>query len=202
MPRRWWRLLLGTAAFSLVAPVGFVALPLAALLVATRPAPAIAWGVAVALAALGAWTLLPAPGDRLGTLAAAFAVCAAVAFAGGNLLAPVGLWRQSLRALLWAGAATLGLATVAWRGIAWSELHWEATRKATVGAFAVIALAPGTFSMMEPLVRLLSSAAPVLLALQTLAGLALAWFWHARLDLAPAPVVALADGTPVLPSHT
>jgi len=202
VPRRWWRLVLGTAAFSLVAPVGFVALPLAALLVATRPAPAIAWGVAVALAALGAWTLLPAPGDRLGTLAAAFAVCAAVAFAGGNLLAPAGLWRQSLRALLWAGAATLGLATVAWGGIAWSELHWEATRQATVDAFAVIALVPGTFSLMEPLVRLLSGAAPVLLALQTLAGLALAWFWHARLDLATAPVAALADGTPVLPSHT
>ena len=103
---------------------------------------------------------------------------------------------------LWAGAATLGLATVAWGGIAWSELHWEATRQATVDAFAVIALLPGTFSLMEPLVRLLSGAAPVLLALQTLAGLALAWFWHARLDLAPAPVAALADGKTVLPSHT
>src|SRR5207247_1787250 len=128
-----WRLVLGTAAFSLVAPVGFVALPLAALFIATRPAPGIAWGVAVALAAFGAWTLLPAPGDRLGTLEAAFALWAAVAFAGGNLLAPVGLWRQSVRALLWAGAATLGLATVAWGGIAWSELHWEATRKVKDG---------------------------------------------------------------------
>ncbi len=202
MPRRWWRLVLGTAAFSLVAPVGFVALPLAALLIATRPAPGIAWGVAVALAAFGAWTLLPAPGDRLGTLEAAFALWAAVAFAGGNLLAPVGLWRQSVRALLWAGAATLGLATVAWGGIAWSELHWEATRKATVDAFAVITLMPGAFSLMEPLVRLLSDAAPVILAVETLAGLALAWFWHARLDLATAPVASLARGSAVLPSHT
>jgi len=202
VPRRWWRLVLGTAAFSLVAPVGFVALPLAALFIATRPAPGIAWGVAVALAAFGAWTLLPAPGDRLGTLEAAFALWAAVAFAGGNLLAPVGLWRQSVRALLWAGAATLGLATVAWGGIAWSELHWEATRKATVDAFAVITLMPGAFSLMEPLVRLLSDAAPVILAVETLAGLALAWFWHARLHLATAPVASLARGSSVLPSHT
>ena len=201
MRHGWWRLVLATAAFSLVVPIGFVTLPLAALLVATRPGPA--WLLALALAALGAWTLLPAPGDRLGTLEAAFALCAAVAFAGGAVVAPAGRWRQAVRAVLWAGAATLGLAWAAWGGIAWGELHWELTRAATVAAFSAISLVPRLYSVVEPLVRLFSDAAPVLLVLQTLVGLALAWSWHARLEFASAP--SLSEGqspTPIVPSHT
>jgi len=216
--RGWWRLVLGTAAFSLVVPIGFVALPLAALLVATRPAPSVVRGLALGLAGLGAWTLFPAPGDRLATLQAAFALCAAVAFAGGALLAPVGLWRQAVRALLWAGAATAALAWAAWGGISWSELHWEATRRATVTVFAAIAFVPEAFSVMESLVRLLSNVAPAVLAVETVVGLALAWHWHTRLAavpltaldrLAAAPPdvaeVSLSDGqpgTPVVPNHT
>ncbi len=204
MRHGWWRVVLATAAFSLVVPIGFVALPLAALLVATRPA-GVASVLAVALATLGAWTLLPAPGDRLGTLEAAFALCAAVAFAGGAVLAPAGRWRQAVRAVLWAAAATLGLAWAAWGGIAWGELHWELTRAATVAAFTAISLVPRLYSVVEPLVRLFSDAAPVLLVLQTLVGLALAWSWHARLEFAPAPVPSMTEGqspTPIVPSHT
>jgi len=215
--RGWWRLVLGTAAFSLVVPIGFVALPLAALLVASRPAPGVVWGLALGLAGLGAWTLFPAPGDRLAALQAAFALCAAVAFAGGALLAPVGLWRQAVRALLWAVAATAALAWAAWGGIPWSELHWEATRNATVTVFSAIAFVPSAFSAMEALIRLLSDLPPVALALKTVVGLALAWHWHARLApallaaldrlAAPAPEARDASlsaqpGSPVVPNHT
>ena len=204
MRHGWWRVVLATAAFSLVVPIGFVALPLAALLVATRPA-GTASVLALALAALGAWTLLPASGDRLGTLEAAFALSAAVAFAGGAVLAPAGRWRQAVRAVLWAAAATLGLAWAAWGGIAWGELHWELTRAATVAAFTAISLVPRLFSVLEPLVRLFSDAAPGLLVLQTLAGLALAWSWHTRLEFAPAPASSRSEGqspSPIVPSHT
>ena len=155
--------------------------------------------------------------SRLATLQAAFALCAAVAFAAGALLAPVGLWRQAVRALLWAGAATAALAWAAWGGIPWSELHWEATRNATVAVFSAIAFVPSAFTAMESLIRLLSDLPPVALALKTVVGLALAWRWHARLasallaalDRLAAPATEARDaslsaqpGSPVVPNHT
>jgi hypothetical protein len=182
-----WRLTLGTAAFAVVAPIGLAALPLAMLLVATRPRPGYEWAVALGLAALGAWSLVPAPGDRRGTVVAVFALLVAVAFTGGTLLAPVGFLRQAVRAGLWAAAATAVLAWAVWGGLDWRELRWEATRSATVAVFTVVGFVPRLFQVVKPVVRVFGDAAPLWLALQTWAGLAVARGWHGRLAPAPAP---------------
>jgi len=49
----------------------------------------------------------------------------------------------------------------------------------------VVEFQPEAFSLYEPVVRFVSTTAPGMLALQSLAGLALAWQWHGQLTSQP-----------------
>jgi hypothetical protein len=189
MPLRagWWRLVLGTAAFALFAPgaLGLIALPLAALLLAAglqRPRDV---AIALLVAATGLGFLAWSARDALDAALGAYALIVAAAFAGGALLAPAGVLRQTLRAMLW-GAVGTGALGLAFRGVGfWNELHWSAVRQASSALRLAVQIQPESYSLFEPLVRFFGDAFPGLVALQTFAALALAWQWHARIAAAP-----------------
>src|SRR6266550_509961 len=78
---------------------------------------------------------------------------------------------------------------------AWGALGWEATRQASITMRSIVEMAPDAFPIYEPTVRFVSLTWPGMLALQTLAGLALAWQLYRRIvaraagaSVAPAPV--------------
>ena len=189
MPVRagWWRLVLGTAAFALLAPgaLGLTALPLAALLAAAglhRPRDA---AIALLVAATGVAFVAWSAHDTLDAALGAYALIVAAAFTGGALLAPAGVLRQASRAMLW-GAVGTGALGLALRGAAfWNELHWSAVRQASSALRLAVQIQPDTYALFEPLVRFFGDAFPGLIALQTFAALALAWQWHARLAATP-----------------
>lgn len=185
---RWWRLVVGTAAFALLAPaaLSLVALPLAALLVAAGLERLRERATAVLVGGAGFLLLAGVATDPLDAALGAYTLIVAAAFAGGALLAPGGVLRQAVRATLWgiAGTGALGLGL---RGSAfWGELHWSAVRQASSAVRFAVQLRPDAYPVFEPMVRFFGEAFPGLVALQTLAALALAWQWHAR--LAPRPL--------------
>ncbi|OLC07678.1 MAG: hypothetical protein AUH34_00930 [Gemmatimonadetes bacterium 13_1_40CM_70_12] len=163
-----WRLLLGTAAFVVWAPPSLLGLPLAGLLLATRPRTTAEWGTAGGVGLLSAGLLLLPATDLLTGFVRAYTVLVAAAFVVVTLFA-VGeatLLGRAIRAGLIGGVAAVVLARVQLGGSAWDALHWE------------------------PVVRFVSDRVPATLALQTLAGLTLAWQWHrrvARHPLGPPP---------------
>jgi len=189
MPVRagWWRLVLGTAAFALLAPgaLGLVALPLAALLVAAglhRPRDA---AIALLVAAIGLAFVAWSARDTLAAALGAYALIVAAAFTGGALLAPAGVLRQALRAMLW-GAAGTGALGLVLRGTGfWNELHWSAVRQTSSALRVAVQVQPDAYALFEPLVRFFGDAYPGFVALQTFAALAIAWQWHVRLAAAP-----------------
>lgn len=196
-----WRLVAGAVAFSVWAPPSLVGLPCAALLAVapdrsprTRVAAAAVGAVSVALLALPG-------GGRLTAVVRAYTVLVTVAFVAGVLLAPTGFLRQALRAMLAAGAATALLVQLVWGASGWGALAWEATREAGLTMRFVVERRADAFALYEPVVRFVSVTTPGMLALQTLAGLALAWQWHVRLaspplgaPLAPFREFRIADG--------
>jgi len=90
----------------------------------------------------------------------------------------------AIRAGLVAGLAAVVLARVVLGPAAWEMLHWEATRAASATMRAWVEKQPQLFGAFEPVVRFGSDTVPAALALQTLAGLSLAWQWHQRLATA------------------
>jgi hypothetical protein len=184
---RWWRLVLGTAAFALFAPaaISLVALPLAALLVAAgleRPRERVA---AVLVGGAGLLLLAGVATDPFDAALGAYALIVAAAFAGGALLTPGGVLRLAGRAMLW-GVAGTGLLGLALRGPGfWGELHWSVVRQASSAARFAVQLRPDAYPVFEPIVRFFGEAFPGLVALQTLAGLGLAWQWHLRFAARP-----------------
>src|SRR5262249_35080445 len=100
------------------------------------------------------------------------------------LLAPVGVWRQAVRATSWGIAATGGLG-LALRGTGfWAELRWSVMHQ--VSSQMRIELWPASFhTLHNPMVQFFGTAFPALVILQTLAALALAWQWHQRLAASP-----------------
>jgi hypothetical protein len=192
---------LGTIAFVAWAPASLAGLPCAALLAV---APDRSARTRIAAGALGAASLLllvlPG-GGRLGAVISAYIVLLTVVFAAGVVLAPAGFLRQALRAALAAGAATALLAQLLWGSSAWGALAWEATREAGLAMRFIVERRPDAYTLYEPVVRFVSLTTPGMLALQTLAGLALAWQWHGRLavpplgpPLAPFREFRIADG--------
>jgi len=189
MPVRagWWRLVLGTTAYTVLAPgaLGLVALPLAALLVAAglhrpRDAP-----IAMLVATIGLAFVVWSARDPLDAALGTYALIVAAAFTGGALLAPAGVLRQALRAILW-GAAGTGALGLALRGTGfWNELQWSAVRQASSALRLAVQLQPDSYALFEPLVRFFGDAFPGLVVLQTFAALALAWQWHVRLAAVP-----------------
>jgi len=191
---------MGTIALLLLAPgsLGLVALSLAALLVAAglrRPRERVVAGVVGAVGL--AWVASPTA-DPLSTALGAYSLIVAAAFASGSLVAPAGVLRQAWRAMGWgiAGVALLGLLM---RGTSfWTELHWSLVRRLSSSLRLMMLVRPDAQALFEPAVRVLGRAYPVYVIGQTLAGLALAWQWHARIALAPlgAPLGASAKSHP------
>ena len=73
------------------------------------------------------------------------------------------------------------LIQVLWGTDGWGQLAWEATRQAGLMMRAIVERVPDAFNAYEPIVRVVALTWPGILALKTLAGLALAWQLHQRL---------------------
>lgn len=191
--RRAWGLMFATIAFGVVAfgLLGLVALAFAALLAAAGLPRSRERVMAILVGAAGLGLVLSTSVDVLDAAVGAYSLIVAAAFAGGALLAPAGVWRQSIRAILWGVAAT-GALGLALRGARfWSELQWSIVHQTSSAVRMVVEWRPDSYRLYEPMVHFLSTAFPGMLALQTLAALALAWQWHQRIATAPlgAPAV-------------
>lgn len=182
-----WRLLIGTAAFVVLAPPSLLGLPLAGLLLAAGPRSRAEWTVAASVGLVSAALLALPAGDVLTAFVHAYTVLVAAAFVGLTLLAAPRetLLRRAARAGLIAGVAAVALASVTLHTSVWGALEWEARRQASATMRFFVALEPRTFAVYEPAVRVASETLPATLALQTLAGLALAWQWHTRVAQRP-----------------
>jgi hypothetical protein len=187
------------------APVSLVGLPCAALLLLapaageqsgkggfTQPLAGLIGAVSVGLLVLGG-----ANGSRLGAVTSAYIVLATAAFVSLILLRPDAILRQALRSIAAAGLATAGLIELIWGSEAWRALAWQATRDAGIAMRSVVDVAPDAFAFYEPTVRFISLTWPGMLALQTLAGLALAWQLHVRIAAARAPKAAVTAPAPL-----
>jgi len=120
-------------------------------------------------------------GGRLGAVTSAYIVLTTAAFVSLVLLRPDAPLRQALRSVVAAGLACALLIAVMWGSEAWGGLAWEATRQASSAMRAIVEVAPDAFPIYEPVVRFISLTWPGMLALQTLAGLTLAWQLHVRI---------------------
>jgi hypothetical protein len=168
-----------------VAPVSFVLLPFAALLVAAHPASRREWlAVALAGGAAAAWLAAPERG-LLDGVSRAWIVLVSCAFATGAKLWPGRVRRLALRACLYAAAGVAVLARAAAGPGAWAELQWQATRDVSRTVRYVVEVAPALYPVFEPAVRVAAGSWPAWLVVATLAGLALAWRGHALIARAP-----------------
>jgi hypothetical protein len=118
--------------------------------------------------------------SRLAAVTSAYIVLVSAAFVSVVLLRPEPILRQALRAMVAGGLATALLIQAVWGSDAWGALAWEATREASITMRTIVEIAPDSFAIYEPMVRFVSLTWPGMLALQTLAGLALAWQLHLR----------------------
>jgi hypothetical protein len=180
-------LILALSLFVLWAHPSLVGLPCAALLLVAPqrsgralPLAGLVGSISVALLVLSGKS-----GDRLGAVTSAYTVLLTVAFVGAVLLRPDTLLRQALRAITVAGLVTALLIEVIWGRSGWGVLAWEATRQAGLMMRMIVERAPEAFNLYEPVVRFVSLTWPGMLALQSLAGLALAWQLHLRLMSPP-----------------
>jgi predicted membrane protein DUF2232 len=188
---QWWHLVLGTIVLLPFAPgsLDLVAPTLAALLVASaagsRRTRELAIAAVLAGLSLAAIVWPSSKADPLARALSTYSLLAAVAFAGGALLAPAGVLRQAFRAVCCA-IAGVGLLGLVVRGAGfWTELHWSALRQTSSAFRTIVPLRPDAYPLLEPLVRFMSDAFPAFVILQTFAGLALAWQWHVRLAQVP-----------------
>jgi hypothetical protein len=207
--RSWWRLLLATLAFVLWAHPSLVGLPCAALLflapvsaerpVAGRMRPLAG---AIGILSFGLVLLTVVNGGRLAAVLGAYIVLVTAAFASLVLMRPDGepMLKRALRSILIGGLATALLIQIVWGTDGWATLAWEVTREASYSMRWVVEVTPpqwmGTmYSTYEPMVRFVSITWPGMLALQSLAGLVLAWQLHLRLTSLPlgAPVTRFKD---------
>lgn len=182
-----WRLVVGVVAYAAWAPPALVGLPFAALMSASRPHTAREWGPTLVVGAVSLGLLLQPAGDMLTALVRAYIVLVTAAFVAAALLGrlPASFLRRAVRASLLAGVAVVALARIAWGQNLGDALHWEATRQASWSMRFLVELRPEVYALFEPVVRFVSDTVPATLLLQTLAGLALAWQWHARLARRP-----------------
>jgi len=131
-------------------------------------------------------------GSRLGAATSAYIVLASGAFVSVVLLRPDTILRQALRSIVLAGAATALLIRAIWGTGAWGALAWEDTRDTSLTMRTMVEVLPDAFPIYEPMVRFISMTWPAMLALQTLAGLALAWELHRRI------AASTAQGAPLM----
>ncbi len=138
-------------------------------------------------------------GSRLAAAQSTYIVLATAAFVSFVLLEPAPILRQAFRAIVAAGLGSAVLIQAIWGSEAWGALGWEATRQASITMRTMVEVAPDTFPIYEPMVRFVSLTWPGMLALQTLAGLALAWQLYRRVaalastESAPPPPARFRD---------
>lgn len=178
-------------------------LPCAALLIiAPGPGTKAAWSQPIAglIAAVSAALLVVSGGNgsRLGAATSAYIVLATGAFVSLVLLRPDTILRQALRSIAVGGAATAVLIQGIWGSSAWGALAWEATRDASLTMRGIVEVAPDAFPIYEPMVRFISMTWPGMLALQTLAGLALAWQLYRRVATSATGEVAVTPVPPLM----
>ena len=171
--------------FVLWAHPSLVGLPLAALLIIApggerssgwaQPIAGMIGAVSLALLVLSAGS-----GSRLAAATSAYIVLMTAAFVSFVLLKPAPILRQAFRSMAVAGLATALLVQAILGSEAWGALGWEATRQASITMRSIVEVAPDAFPIYEPMVRFVSLTWPGMLALQTLAGLALAWQLYRR----------------------
>jgi hypothetical protein len=125
-------------------------------------------------------------GSRLAAATSAYIVLATAAFVSFVLLKPAPILRQAFRSIAAAGLAAAVLIQAIWGPEAWGALGWEATRQASIMMRSIVEVAPDVFRIYEPMVRFVSLTWPGMLALQTLAGLALAWQLYRRIAVSGA----------------
>lgn len=193
--RSWWRVFVALLLFLLWAPPSLVGLPCAALLIIAPGSERGGWSQPIAglIGAISVALLVVGSGDgsRLGAATSTYIVLASGAFVSLVLLRPDTILRQALRSMFLGGVATALLIQAIWGGEAWSALAWEATRDASLTMRLIVEVAPDAFPIYEPMVRFISMTWPGMLALQTLAGLALAWQLHRRIAAS-----AIAESAP------
>jgi hypothetical protein len=182
---RRWRVALGVLAFAAVAPVSLLGLPFAALLLAAHPTTRREWLAAGLAGGLSVALLLTPEAGLRDAVTRAWIVLVSVAFAAWATVRPAGFWALAWRACLYAGAGVAVLANVVGGPGVWTEVQWEATRAASGGVRRVVEFVPSLYPAFEPTVRLLAGGWPVGLLLETVAGLALAWWGHALVARAP-----------------
>ena len=184
------------------APASLVGLPCAALLIiAPGGERGSAWSQPIAgmigAVSLALLVLSGGSGGRLAAATSAYIVLVTAAFVSLVLLKPAPILRQAIRSIVAAGLAAALLIQTIWGSSAWGALGWEATRQASITMRSIVEVAPDAFPIYEPIVRFVSLTWPGMLALQTLAGLALAWQLYRRVvartagdgeGVAPAPV--------------
>jgi hypothetical protein len=161
-------------------------LPCAALL-ATTPGVLRTRVTAAVLGVMSAALLVAPGGGRLDAVTRAFTVLLTVAFVAAVPLSPRGptsFLRPALRAIWLAGAATAVLVQVMWGADAWGALAWEARRSIGLTMRFLVELQPAFMGLYEPIVRFVSLATPLTLALKAVVGLALAWRWRRWLTTA------------------
>ena len=195
----WWRPGLALLAFVLWAHPSLVGLPFAALLLLVPGEQRPGWSQPLAglIGAMSASLLVltAQSGGRLAAVTSAYIVIVTAAFVGVIMMKPAALplLRQTLRALLIGVLATGALIQIFWGAEAWGALAWEATRAAGVTMRSIVEVAPDTYMIYEPMVRFVSLTWPGMLALQTLAGLALAWHLYRRIAGAGVAAASFKD---------
>jgi hypothetical protein len=170
-------------AFALWAHPSLVGLPCAALLIAApnRRGRSLPLAVLIGVVSLTLLFLEGGSGSRLPGVTSAYIVLVTAAFVAQVVLRSEPFLKQALRAMAAAGLATAVLIQIVWGAGGWAALAWEATRDAGRTMRLIVERAPDAFRVYEPVVRFVSVTWPGMLALQTLAGLALAWQLHLRL---------------------
>lgn len=181
----WWRVIVALLAFLLWAHPSFVGLPYAALLFLAPPRePHAAWAHLLAgfigVVSAGLLVLTSADGGRLGAVTSAYVVLVTAAFVTLVLLRARSFIRMGVRAVLAGMAGTLLLVQVIWGPSGVGGLRWEVTRAASGTMRIVVAILPQWFGLYEPAVRIITGSWPLVLGLQGLAGLAIAWHLHRR----------------------
>ncbi len=181
-----WRLISGTVALAAFGFLPLVALALAALLWATRPATRGERGLALLALGLGLGLLLvPGTDGRLDAATRAFAVLVTAAFTLGALLRPAAFLAQAVRAVVVSALATAVLVEASWGPWGWVQLARDAALDARFSMQLALDRVPDAAVVYHPLVTLWTAIVPAVLVLGTFAALAAAWQWHGYLARAP-----------------
>lgn len=196
------RLVLAAVGFGIVAPPALFALPLAALLMASRPRTTPEYVAVATAGAFALWWLLT-PGDLPDQLVRAAALFVTLTFTLTTLRTRASVTHRSLHAVAIAGAAVTALLT--FLGSSWGELRWWVAHRTGLAARSVMGLlwsatpatpnggpATPTQPALERLQQWFAEVVPVvadfypaLLALEMMLGLALATAIYQRVATDP-----------------